>query len=946
MTTARWRRIRELFDSVCDLGREEQRAFLSESCAHDAQLRREVEELLQSSEEAPTFFEAPPGGLQPRFSDDELTFHWCGRRLGAYQLLEQIGSGGMGTVFLAERIDGQYDKHVAIKLIKSAVVTEEQIRRFRNERQVLAALDHPNITGLLDGGVTDAGVPYLVMEYVDGTPVNEFCEENRLSTVERLNLFHAICSAVHYAHQHLVVHRDLKPSNILVTPDGVPKLLDFGIAKVLDPDRSRAQTTIAAQRIMTPEYSSPEQIRGEALSTPSDIYSLGVILYELLTGRRPHRFTSGSLYEIERAIARDEPRKPSAVVRDHAAFHGANGESGAPQRHLDRDIDAIVLMAMHKEPSRRYATVEQFADDIRRFLKRLPVRARKDTLGYRASKFLRRNKAVALASGAAALSLLIGTGGVIWQGRIAARERDVALRAQGIAEVAAESARTEARKAERINSFLQDMLASAAPGNKGRSVMVREVLDDAARRVAVELAEFPEVEAAARATLGRTYHGLGLYEEAEAHLEAALKLYEESHGTEHPEVATALRDLALLLDDKGDYEASELLMRRALALRRQLFGDEHPMVAVTLNDLAGMLHSHGSHAEADPVVDEALRLFERMLAEEDPRMDTDIIGLAAHLHARGESAAAESLMRRTLAVHRKLLGDHRLVARDLRGLADYSRAVGEYSESERLYREALAMQKELLGDEHPEVAETLNDLATTLHGKGDFEAAEAIYLEALAMRRRVLGEQHADVAQSLFDLSMSMQARGDLVGAESAKREALALRRRLPVGDLPHPQVIDSLHDLAIFWHRQGDYAEAERLCREALALERAIEPQTSLAIANKLYSLALILIDKGDPAEAESLLREALELRKRIFPEGHWTMAVDRSVLGECLGLLGRYGEAEPLLLQSYRLLSEKLGKEHRRTKKSLKRIVALYEAWQKPGQAATYRAEMEGRP
>ena len=417
-------RLKDIFHSARELPSSERAAFLTGACGSDEQLRREIEALLESDRAADDFIADPPARLVADAfggSDDPSD---AGRMIGQYRLLECIGSGGMGAVYLANRADQQFQMQVAIKLIKRGMDTDSVLRRFQHERQILASLEHPNIARLLDGGTTEDGVPYFVMEYIDGHRIDRYAEEHRLSISERLELFRQVCGAVSYAHQRLVVHRDLKPSNILVTPAGVPKLLDFGIAKIIQPnDSTELLPTITIVPIMTPEYASPEQIEGAPATTLSDVYSLGAVLYELLAGRPPYRLQNRSPQEIEKAIGTAQIEKPSAVV-----------SRPEDARRLRGDLDNIVRLAMRRETARRYRSVEQFSEDIRRHLAGRPVVAQPDTLSYRSAKFLRRNR---LAVSAAALLFLTLVGGIVataWQARRATIQEHRARAEQARAE--------------------------------------------------------------------------------------------------------------------------------------------------------------------------------------------------------------------------------------------------------------------------------------------------------------------------------------------------------------------------------------------------------------------------------------------------------------------------------------------------------------------------------
>lgn len=436
MNGERWQQVKQLLDEAIALDAAERGPFLDRKCGADSELRREVESLLSSHQQAGTgFLRKPAVDLKAAAAVAPAR---DGRRIGVYQILEEIGHGGMGEVYRAVRADGQYTKEVAIKLVRGGFDTASVIERFRNERQILASLDHPNIARLLDGGTTEAGVPYLVMELVEGMSVDKYCDAQKISIGERLELFRQICAAVQYAHQRLVIHRDIKPSNILVTNEGVPKLLDFGIAKLLDPTSSE-QTTL--ERPMTPEYASPEQIRGEAITTASDVYSLGVVLYQLLTGRSPYPGETRTPHELARAVCETEPGRPStAVLKALTVRNGEQVEQLSPEqvsssreaspgklsRRLAGDLDNIVLMALRKEVSRRYASVEQFAEDIRRHLEGLPVIAAKGSWRYRAGKFVHRQRLAVAATAAVLLALIGGIAATVWQARIARHQAEIA----------------------------------------------------------------------------------------------------------------------------------------------------------------------------------------------------------------------------------------------------------------------------------------------------------------------------------------------------------------------------------------------------------------------------------------------------------------------------------------------------------------------------------------
>jgi eukaryotic-like serine/threonine-protein kinase len=408
VTPERWKQVEAVFEQALEASPKQRTEFLQQACREDEELRREVESLLDCHARAGTFIDQRSLFIAVNQNSRDDTILATGQSIGAYRVLRELGRGGMGMVYLAERADQQYKKRAAIKLIKRGMDTDSVLRHFRNERQILANFDHPNIARLLDGGATENGLPYFVMEYVEGVPIHEYCEAHRLSIAERLKLFREVCAAISYAHRHGVIHRDIKPSNILISSEGVPKLLDFGIAKALQQsDGTEATATVTLARAMTPEYASPEQVRGERVTPATDVYSLGVVLYQLLTGQQPYRLKTRTPDEISRAIREQEPTPPSIA----AAKRDGSSKDQIPNPKLLRgDLDKIVLMALRKEPERRYQSVEQLSDDIRRHLEARLVLARKDTVAYRASKFLRRNPALA---GAATMCLLLALA-LVW----------------------------------------------------------------------------------------------------------------------------------------------------------------------------------------------------------------------------------------------------------------------------------------------------------------------------------------------------------------------------------------------------------------------------------------------------------------------------------------------------------------------------------------------------
>ena len=868
MTPERWRRINELFEQEAGLDPAGRTARLEAASGGDPELRGEVERLLAADQQAGSFLEN-----LVRWTAEDLSTGGdlpADRRIGPYRIEREIGQGGMGTVYLAERADGVFEKEVAVKVVRRGFDTADALRRFELEQRILARLEHPGIARLYDAGATEEGLPYVVMEHVEGLPIHRWCEEHRLAVAERLKLFLEVCAAVHYAHQNLVAHRDIKPSNILVDAAGRPRLLDFGIAKLLSPEgEDAADPTRAVQRPMTPGYASREQIRGEPVTTASDVYSLGVLLYELLAGRQPFVLAGLSPREIERIVSEETAQPPSRAAVSPELLAGRPEGAERLRRLLAGDLDRIVLKAMHKEPGRRYATVDQLADDIRRHLTGLPVLARGDSFWYRTGKLVRRHKL------AAALVLVVVAAGL--GTAVLAVERARALDRATASLVRADR---EAAKAREATDLLVELFkVSDRRETAGETVTAQEVLSQGTRRVEAEVAKQPEVAGELLGTIGRVYINLGLPREAVPVLRRAFTTARRAHGPRHPDVAKALDDLAEALREDGQYAAAEPLVRHALALRRDLLGEEHPDVAASLGNLGVLLFRSGNYPAAEAALTEALALRRRL----DERVP---------------------------------LGD------SLTDLASLYLAKAEYDRAELLFREAVEVYRRQLGPEHPITATGLNNLGITLYRKGDFAAAEPLLREALRLQRRDLGDDDPAVAGSLENLAGMLAERGDVTAAEPLAREALALQRKL--GDR-NPIVARCTNSLAVLLHYRGDLAAAERLFREALVLRREILPPEHPDIAASLLGLGAVLADRGEEKAAESLLREALAIRRRVLQPGHWRIATVESELGGCLARQHRWQEARPLLVDSYPRILEALGAKHQLTRRAFGNLARL---------------------
>lgn len=806
MDTDRFQRVESLVLEALELSPDDRVQFLRESCNGDESLREEVESLLQFQDASADFIERPAIATAPNIIEDLSAARLDGKLLGPYRLVRLIGEGGMGDVYLAERTD-EYKKLVAIKIVRRGFATSELLTRFRNERQILAGLDHPNIARLLDGGTTEEGSPYLVMDYVEGTPIDQYCKSKQLSVPDRLNLFREVCSAVSFAHRNLVIHRDLKPSNILVTADGTPKLLDFGIAKVLNADESQSpELTATIARIMTPQYASPEQVRGVTVTTSSDIYSLGVLLYKLLSDQLPYQLKKLSPAEVEKTICNTEP----SPLASHS-------------QQLRGDLDNIALMALRKEPERRYSSVDQLSEDVRRHLDGLPVVATHDTFSYRAGKFIRRNKVAVAATVAIVATLIVGLVVTLWQASVARQERD--------------RARIEQEKTQRVNAFLTDVLKASDPGiqlpnsAKGHEPTIKDALDYAASRVETELSDQPEARADLQNIIGNSYLTLGQYDSAEKHLQDSLSTYTSLFGEQHPKPLHTLIALAQAKIARGNYSAAEPLYRRLIEIYRRAQASgavDGESFAVVLNDFGLTLRQQSRYSEAETVFREALSLAPTIVGEYQGVVGMVRSNLALSLADQGDFAAAELVYREGIAEIRKTPGRERLeLGVSLTGLGDALLAEGKYDEVDAALKEGETIYRSVLGEDHPYLAGNLAIQGEYDYARGKFDDAETKLTRALSIVKAKVSPSHPRYASILDALGLVLSKKGKTSEAESMLREALANRNGVLGPE--HFLVARTEGALGEFLITQKKFDEAESLLLRSLgSLTKSQRPGSS----------------------------------------------------------------------------------------------------------------------
>jgi len=858
------------------------------------------------------------GGGGPGSAPTPVLDPQVGKRVGAYRLGELLGSGGMGAVYRAERADQQFEQEVAIKLLRGGSGSADVLRRFQNERQVLAGLQHPNIAQLLDGGATVEGAPYLVMEYVDGVPIDRYCEEKAASVVERLRLFRVVCEAVHYAHQNLVVHRDLKPSNILVRPDGVVKLLDFGIAKVIDPEQLQ-EATVTGMQMLTPRYASPEQIRNETITTASDVYTLGVVLYRLLTGHFPYSTEGASAGQLIQAICETQPTKPSEVVFTAVASSSTGSPSqplasaqslattreGTPRRlsrKLAGDLDNILLKALRKEAGRRYASVEQLSDDIRRHLEGLPVRARPDTMRYRVSKFVRRNApsvtiasviVLALGLGAFVNAAAIGAVSVLFVALalIAVLSTWLYLRS----EKAQRATERQRETSEKIAMLLMEALETVNPEMAlGRDVSVlREILDKTAVRVDAELRDPGAIAGSLHFAIGSAYHSINLFDKSAHHLETALAIRLRVLEPSDLNIAETHRELGRLEHDRGDYPKAESLLRSALRVQEGATGDRTEIRAKILGSLAQTLDTLGQNEEAESFHREALDILRRTDGDATVQIIGALLNLGDFLTTRERTKEAREFLEEAVPLARDL-GNPLLLTASLHQLGFHERWTGNLGESEALFRESLEVGRTFLPRDHPRVVTILHNLASLRQARGDFAGAEPLYQECLASQKRVLGPRHLDVGTTL--------------------------------------------NNLAGFYKESGEHEKSRELYEQAIDIYREAVPGHAW-VAFALGNLASLLEETGRFAEAVPLAEESIQIMETHLAPEHRRIGEGKAVLGGCRLGLGRHADAETTLLEAERILQSQSAPQPQSFLDCLDRLASLYDSWGKPDRASQFR-------
>jgi serine/threonine-protein kinase len=876
MDSARWQKVQSIFHEVADLPESTRQARLSARCGDDQALVAEVMALLCGDAAGVSLLDRDVAQIAHEIllnEDETLPF----KQLGPYRLKRVLGHGGMGVVYLAERED--LETSVAIKLLRDAWLSPARRERFAIEQRTLAQLNHASIARLYDADATPDGTPFFVMEYVEGVPLVEHCVAHQSSIEERLRLLRSVCEAVVYAHQHAVIHRDLKPSNIFVKEDGTVRLLDFGIAKHLETLGSPLQQTMTGLRLMTPAYASPEQIRGEQVGIQTDVYSLGVILYELLSGRLPFDLSERTPVQAEKIVTQQDAERPSVVAERTAARSDATTPAPEVSTSAWEELDVLCLTALHKDTQQRYASVEALLRDIDHFLKKEPLEARPDTATYRIVKFVMRNRAKVIA---AATSFAILASLVIFFTVRLARARNTAL---------AEAARTQ-----RIQGFMLNLFNggddAAGPSDELRVV----ALLDRGVSQAQSLSAEPAVQAELYQTLGNIYQQLGKFDQADGLLRSALNQRTQLFGSDSREAAESMVAMGLLRCSQARLDEAEQLVRQALDISKRNLPHEHPAVAKATFAVGKVLEGRGRYDQAIAMLDEAVR----MQSARDGKPTTDL-------------------------------------AASLSELANSHFYLGHYDISESLNQRVLMMQRQLYGERHPLVADTLINLGAIRFQKGNYKESERFNRQALDIVQAWYGKVHPETADAMTILGQSLTYQQRFDESADLLRQSLSILEHVygPV----HPRVAFALNELGNVAIRQAKLEEAEADFSRVVDIYRAVYGDKHYQIGIAESNLAGVYLERKEYARAEQLFREALQIYAATLPPDHLSVGISRARLGSTLAAEHRYSEAEVESLAGYDILSKKASPTIKWLQTARHDLATEYQALNQPDKAVKFR-------
>jgi eukaryotic-like serine/threonine-protein kinase len=879
MDSAHWKQVQELFHAAADLPASEQRAFLKNACGENDALVGEVLTLLAEDAQGSSLLDHDVARVAGQFFGEAAGSPLSFKDFGPYRIEHMLGEGGMGVVYLAERSD--LGTLVAIKFLRDAWLSPARRERFASEQRTLAQLNHSSIARLYDADTLADGTPWFVMEYVEGVPLTQYCHQNECSIERRLQLFRSVCEAVQYAHQHAVIHRDLKPSNILVKNDGSVRLLDFGIAKQLESLETPVDQTRTGLRLMTPAYAAPEQFRGERVGIQTDVYSLGVILYELLAGKHPFDLLNCTAAQAEKIIAEHEPEKPSAVVSRTEELRGPSATVASPSKTAWADLDVLCLTAMHKDAARRYQSVEALIRDVDHYLNGEPLDARLDTLRYRAGKFVRRNRRSVIAA-SAAFAVILGVV-VFFTVRLA---------------IARNAALAEAARTQRIQQFMTNLFQGGDEAvGPSDSLRVVTLLDRGVQE-ARTLDQEPDVQAELYQTLGEIYQKLGKLDQADSLMRSALDERKSIFGDDSRQVAESLVALGLLRADQAKLDDAERLVRQGLEMSKRHLPPNHPDVAKATAALGKVLEDRGTYDQAIQVLDEAVRL-QSTGAAVTPELASSLSELAnTHFYA-GHYDTSEALNQRVLGMNRQLYGDrHPLVADTLINLGAVKFELGHYQEAEVFDRQALEIDRAFYGNEHPETASALTILGRTLVAENHYSEATDLLQQALAIQERVYGKFH--------------------------------------------PRVASALNELGKVALQEGKLDDAEAYFRRMVDIEKSVYGDKHYLVATALSNLGSVYMERKEYARAEDIFRDVVRRYTEELSPNHPNTGIARIKLGRSLLRQQRYADSEVESRAGYEILIKQTSPSINWLQNARQDLAEEYTALNRPADTAKFKTEL----
>ncbi len=918
MDKQQWKTISRIFDLALTMPVNRRTTYIRQLCAGDPALQKEIDTLLKSMEESEGLLEQHLENnkvlledfvshleTDPPHSDASLE----GRTIDQWKLTDLLGHGGMGSVYKAERVSSDIRQIGAVKIMHRSLKTPDNVQRFKLEQQILAGLNHPNIANRIDGGVSEDGLPYLVMEYVEGKPIREYCDDHQLPVQQRLRLFSQVCQAVQFAHKNLIVHRDLKPENIMVTNQGHVKILDFGIAKLLDPDLYEflAVETQQNMGLMSLEYAAPEQTLGEPVTTSTDLYALGLLLYELLAGVHPFVFKDKSYQSVIRIIREEFPSSPSRKLQ-HLSDPDLLSEIAASRsirsseliKTLKGDLDAIILKALRKEPDERYDTIGELLLDIDAFLQKKPVRARSDSIRYRTNKFCRRHKTGIVA----AITFLITLGTIVtYFGLRLAEERDIAQQ--------------EAQKAQQAKNFMLDIFEVNNPAivqfeNEG--IEAGKLLAKGIKVAEEKLSDQPDIYIEVLQELGFTLTGLNAFKEAQEAYNKALQKSLQHNGLIHPQTSQLYRHLADFNNKDGKLDTAEVLINQAISIDKRVYGEFHSELAKDYHIYGKILRNTGDYLDAKKYLQKAERLYLESGQETSTSRFVNLFDLGMTLTNLGDYDKAETLLLRVLKREQKLYKEpHIHIAATKQQLGNLYKARGNHQKAESFLLEALDMQRTLLGDTHSFHIGLLQDLTGVELAQNKLESAEKYAKEAVRISRELYGEDNTSTLRSLDAMALVKTKKGLIEEAKPIYRKVIRKKRQLFGNDSASLAV--ALYNYGLLLHENSEHEEALPLFREVIEIDKKSLGKQSPDVAVDLNKLAALQRDMGNFAEAETSFVKAQVIFEEKFPDDHYRTAEFWVDYGRLKLHQQEFKTARDFLEKGLRIFTKRFGDHDERT-------------------------------